>query len=80
MSNVNFKLVAEGLEQIIKEKNEREKEMKEDMVFLIEYAEKYIRRYTTEPIKTRLNEIKQKVNSRFYEKIIGGTEYVNKKN
>ena len=65
---VDFKLITEGLEQIIKEKDKREREMKEDMVFLIEYAEKYIRRYTTESIKTRLNGIKQKVNSRFYEK------------
>jgi len=69
---VDFKLIAESLEQIIREKDKREKEMREDMVFLIEYAEKYIRRYTTESIKTRLNEIKQKVNSRFYEKVIGG--------
>ena len=69
---VDFKLITESLEQIIKEKDKREKEMKEDMVFLIEYAEKYIRRYTTESIKARLNEIKQKVNSQFYEKGVGG--------
>lgn len=69
---VDFKLITEGLEQIIKEKDKREKEMKEDMEFLIEYAEKYIRRYTTESIKTRLNKIKQKVNSRFYEKQVEG--------
>lgn len=69
---VDFKLITESLEQIIKEKDKRKKEMKGDMIFLIEYAEKYIRRYTTESIKTRLNEIKQKVNSRFYENAVRG--------
>ena len=68
MSDINHKIVAESLEQIIKAQTERIKVMKGDIGFLIEYAEKYIRRYTKEPIKERLQEIKQKLNSRFYEK------------
>lgn len=61
MNDINFKLISEALEQVIKEKTKREKDLRKDIEFLIEHTEKH---KMTDLVRDRLEKIKQGMNWR----------------